>query len=455
MALAVQAGVRAAGILVNLARAQAAYDRFNNVRDAVADLRRRANMWGGARAVRKMPYKSKRAKSANEEAHNKLSGSTIAVGQAAQYTQSTSKYGRKVGSYGPKALARMVKLSLQSAIYRFQSLTSLITHVPGEFSQPLQVKCNVVAGNTETIDLPMYCFNLSSNPSQAPGTVIRPFYRARKLTPLGVGLSTGVPNYGWTMASGVSNTVDGALSLAWQLEECKDPPTVAAEYRHDWSSIDLLFNCAKHNPCTIHVALVKFKNEVGPNRMYFKEGLPASTSWDDVLDPASIEQSEIDVFWESFWAPRIVHPLSSFKNPVKRNYIEFIKHEKIVVNDNGQSFEGGSGIPENPTMHLKKLFYNNGRNFNNTTAKASDTQVAGDIIPPVQGNPAGVFGTKSYGFNTITREMETSIYPDRDKDTWLLVWADHFPDPSGDILNPSLKHCTFDFKIRSKFTQMV
>jgi len=452
MALAVQGGLRVAGILVNLARAQAAYDRFQNVREAVAYLRHRANMWGGARQVRKMPYRprdKRPRRSANEEANNKLGGSTVAVGQAAHYTQSSSKYGRTVGSYGPKALQRMVKLSLQSSTYRFQSMTSLLTHTAGEFSKDLSVKCNVAAGVTASIDLPMYCFNLSSTPSNGE---IFPFYRAQKVTPGGVGLSPVVNNYQWVVESGEANTKAGALSATWYLETAKDPPTVASEYRHDWSSVEMLFNCAKHNPCTIHVALVRFDNEVGPVRKYWSGS--ENANYDDVLAPDSIEQSEIDVFWESFWAPRIVHPLSSFKNPVKKSYIKFLKHEKIIVNDVGLPFEGGSGIPENPTMHLKKLFYNNGRSFNLTTSKASDT-VNANVVPPVAGNAAGEFGTVAHGYNTQITENSTALFPDRDKDTWLLVWADHYPDPSGGVLNPMLKHCTFDFRVRSKFTQMV
>jgi len=453
MALAVQYGLRAAGVIVQLQRARAAYNRFRNVQAAVEHIRAQVNIRHGAREVRKMPpYQAKKAKSANDNANTHLYGKAVAVGQAATYTKSSSNYGRKTGGFGKYALKKMVQMATQSSQWRFQSLTPLLTHAPGEFSMPLNVACTAVAGFTEYIDLPMYCMNLSANPSANPGTtIIQPFYRARKTTPLGVGLAPGVANYTWTVLNGQNNGTNGGPGAGWNVEDCKNDPTGASTYKHDWANIEILFNCSKHNPCILHVALAKFVDSAGPDRHYY-DG--TQKVFDDVLDPASHEQSELDVFWESFWAPKIVHPLSSFVNPVKRQHIKFLKHDRITVNDNGHFIEGATtGIVENPTMHLKKLFFNNGRYYNNVRAKASDQVASGDVNPPVVGDATGNFGLDSYGFNTVKRESELAPYGDRGKDVWLIIWSEHFPDPIND--GDANKHCSFDFKVRSKYTQMV
>jgi len=105
-------------------------------------------------------------------------------------------------------------------------------------------------------------------------------------------------------------------------------------------------------------------------------------------------------------------------------------------------------------MHLKKLFYSSGRNYSTVNPYFGDRAVAGEVNPPVAGDAAGAFGTQAFGYNIVKREEQHGPYDDRTKDVWLLIWADHYPDP--DYAEPThAKHCSFDFKIRSKYTQMV
>jgi len=388
-----------------------------------------------------------------------LGGGTVQVGQDVHFSKSNSKYGRSSGSLKGRALQKMVKMATQTATYRLQSLADF-GNLGTELSLKLDVKTTVVPpvgevpGYTSQIDLPMYCINLSANPAIAGGRVLFPCYRAQKKTPLGYPLDRTVKNYTWINQQLAQNLPDGLASHEPQLESSTQVVVPSSTYRHDWSNIQLLFNCARHNPCTIHVAIVKWVGEAGPNTETYLAGEGTVPFYDDP-DPASEEQADIDVFWESFWAPRIVHPLSSFPVPDKSKHLKFLKHERIVVNDNGNPNDYvGTVTNDNPTMHLKKLFFRNGSFFNMASNKSIDDTV-GDILPPVSAGPLGVFGHRPGAYNAFVRQEDPDYLNDRWKDTWLLVWADHFPDHiSSGPLN-QMKHCTFDFKIRSQYTSIV
>jgi len=390
--------------------------------------------------------------SADATLNYNLRGSTVAVGQDAHFTKSNSKYGRSSGSLKGRALQKMVKMATQTAVYRLQSLADM-GGPAATLSRQLSVVPNVADGATQFIDLPMYCINLSANPAIVGGRELFPCYRVRKQTPLGVPLDRTVKNYTWVNQQLSQNQADGTNSHAPQLESSTQAVIPSSTYRHDWSNIQLLFNCARHNPCTIHVAIVKWVGEAGPNTETYFAGEGVVPFYDDP-DPASEEQADIDVFWESFWAPRIVHPLSSFPVPDKARHIKFLKHERIVVNDNGQPNDYTSAAnTDNATMHLKKLFFRNGTFFNMASNKSVDETV-GDILPPVSAGSAGGFGHRPGGYNSFVRQIDPDILNDRWKDAWLLIWADHFPDHSfGE--SSHLKHCSFDFKIRSQYSSIV
>jgi len=395
--------------------------------------------------------------SADSTINYNLRGGIIAVGQDAHFTKSNSKYGRSSGSLKGRALQKMVKMATQTAVYRLQSLADMGAPA-GTLSLPLSVDTTVVQIGegqpyTDHIDLPMYCCNLSANPAIAGGRLLLPVYRAQKATPLGVPLDRTVRNYTWVQKDLPQNNPNGGQSGDPLLESATQTVVPSSTYRHDWSNIQLLFNCARHNPCTIHVAIVKWVGEAGPNTETYIVGEGRVPFYDDP-DPASEEQADIDTFWESFWAPRIVHPLSSFPVPDKARHIKFLKHERIIVNDNGQPSDYTSAAnTDNATLHLKKLFFRNGTFFNMASNKSIDETI-GAIRPPVSADATGVFGDRPGGYNSFIRQVDPDFLNDRWKDTWLLVWADHFPDHSfGE--SSHLKHCSFDFKIRSQYSSIV
>lgn len=303
----------------------------------------------------------------------------------------------------------------------------------------------------EGILLPMYCFNLSGlahNRRWTGGVNLDrydkiPLYRLRKN---GV-LAPGTQQYAWTSVPGTNDDQDRDMSRMI-CENRTDPPGFIHYYKNVWNNIQMLLSCARSCDCRIHIALVKFKKDVGPLRAYWDVDNGISSNYDDAVSVSSYERNRIDGTWESFWARRIVHPLSSYTPDNKTKLWTVLKSDTIICNRNDKSSDNVGNY-----QVIKKYFVTDGRCLNALTGSQSDDTVAtnaGGVDPAAKNGPvgSGVVNAKPGGYNKIYGYTDAILYDDYEKDMWLMVWADMLPT---DIPSSADSKCSFDLKVRQKF----
>lgn len=302
----------------------------------------------------------------------------------------------------------------------------------------------------EALKLPMYCYNLSglchNRKFNADVNFDRydkiPLYRLQKD---GV-LAPGTQQYTWVSVPGTNDNMDRDLSRTI-CENRTDPPGFIHYYKNVWNNIQMLVGCSQLCDCRIHIAIVKFRRNVGPRRAYWDVDSNSAVNFDPLLDVSSFERNKIDGTWESFWAHRIVHPLSSYTPDNKTSLFTVLKSDTIICNrDNIQP----TGI--GPYQVLKKYFVTDGRCLNAMTGSQSDDTVATTAFtdPSSKQGPvgSGTVAAKPGGYNKIYGNTDCILYDNYEKDMWLLVWADMLPTGTPGAGGAI---CSFDLKVRQKF----
>lgn len=346
----------------------------------------------------------------------------VTVGDRPELLRSKKTY------FTHRGRGNIMKNLVESCVYRWQSITdyneSFRAHQLNKFNNSESQYC----------DMPMYCYNLTGlGGNQRVGNdnylLKVPFFRLRKSVPM----STTLKNYYWVKQQGVNNSMTSD-SFANVLERDNSRPGILQSYRNVWNNIQMLIQCGRLHECKIHVALVKFKNWVGPRRTYFNTLSYETPEFDDD-DEVGPEQSRIDSTWEAFWSHRVVHPLTEFKPDNKTSLFTFLKHEVVTVNPQADPSREDFRV-------VKNLFVRDGRVMNCRVGYDADSNVAGTHANPVTLDVAGEPGN----YNKVLPTQTVNLYDDYEKDVWLLIWADMLPGN-----NDGSNFCGFDLKVRSKF----
>lgn len=305
------------------------------------------------------------------------------------------------------------------------------------------------------VGLPMYCINLSALAWQGQGTTnvgsynTIPMYR---LVRTEADLTTGTANYTWLRqechvdqtAQPTSNTE--GWQFCWNRKNTDGYPTATPYYQHHWSNIKLLFQCSEDCDCIVHTDIVQFPEEhVAPRRQYWEVGDGTSnvvTYMDNGADNA--ERAPIDVFWESFWARRIIHPLSEYQNPDKSKYIKFLHKGSLRINQSTNSMDQNQ-------RHMRSIFWNDGKIYNLRDSAVYDKNTQGTLnAQNLVNNPVTRLADDYNRTNQV--ESNTNVLPynrDRRLDTYLLIYADMLQRPKPTITPVP---CTFDFQIDNKYS---
>lgn len=297
-------------------------------------------------------------------------------------------------------------------------------------------------GANNTMLLPVYAFNLSSFPlflqtSTTDGRTA-PFYRLSKLQKGTAVEDATLQNYGWIPQMGQTKEAN-ATDIYWQVEQIKAAPSVLANantitpnyYNWKWAEIELAFNSIAPVPRKVHIALCKFRNPVhGPVRSY-RDGA-ATRSYDaNTLDTKVV--SESDLWWDQWLARKTTHPMRSVQPMHKTNPIHFLNYECICL-------ENPEGVFTQRIMHTanKMMMCSNANLAEKIHDPAVNTGVSGSYIPPV--------------WNLDNTALHQGAFPDRHKDTWLMIWADDFEQPRPVTDASYITPLSFDLKIRGKYT---
>lgn len=306
-------------------------------------------------------------------------------------------------------------------------------------------------------DLPMYAFNLSAMPWTGATTTNNtgqwctiPFYRLSKLG----NLAQNSQQYVWLRQQMTVNQASqpdenvNAWSYVWNRKSQTGLINATPLYRHEWTHVKLLLQCGFDCDCTVHTDIVQFKNRCGPIREIWENNGTATlnktvTLMDDALD--STEYNSNDVFWENFWAHRVVHPLAEFVNPDKDQYIKYLSKGSINIQprptDHGQN-----------VRHLRDIFYKNGRIYSLKDEAQFDQTNYGSLVGQnAINNPVVATGLDADKdkFPNYTNMVENNhhVLPynrDQSQDVWLLIYADMLPRQAASSA------CRFDFTAESK-----
>lgn len=380
--------------------------------------------------------RSSDASSKSEWTRNtRLKGERLTVGSNPEYTKSYHRYGKKARRM---RIDRLIEATLNTTVARFQGLNP--THNTNR-----RYYLSVDTSQQNVTYLPMYAMNLTALPFMGQDDVngpaaytTVPFYRLVKYGTLGAS-----QNYQWNIENGVQ--IDGSANNRWIREKGNLYNSVPLLYRHKWSDIQLLCEIPKRcNNMKVHMALVKFDNGCGPLRYFYKESDNTLMRFDEPVTAS--EQGSCDEFWESFWAHRVVHPLSRFQQANKSKKLRILKHTVITCTAN----DVAGTIP---LWHEYKLWFDNDRIYNPCTSgqleqqtTAYEGQMMKEVIP---GDHAAAASYADYPHRTNTK-LNTNcvgLFDDIYKDVWFVVWADKLDTP----LEAGIEECSFDIKVRTCF----
>lgn len=402
--------------------------------------KRKAIMPGGNRRMKRP--RGPHASNALNPHRGQLYGPNVEVGKDTLLTHSYLNYGRKARN---TRLGWAAKDTVKNGTFFFQGMKPY-----SATTRFLPLNPNYV--EVDKTYLPMYAFNLSAigwqgvdagNPS-LPQIASVPCYRLYKTGDL----STSTKNYRWESVEG--QNANGGNEYIWHREVQNEHHLATPFYRHMWSNIQLLLQCGANCDCTIHTDIVQFKNSCGPRREQVVDvgGLKTKTVFDD--EPTADVESSNDVFWESFWAHRVCHPLAKYSNFDKEKNIVFKAKGSIKVNE--PAFQNQSTLTN---RHVRHIFVNSGKVYDLRDETHEDKTTTGAEVVKL-GPIKGVHGANVEPFqypmwtNQIRAYTENHIYNrDDNKDLWLLVYADMLPgDP---LWQADAFTCSFDFKIRNKY----
>lgn len=364
-----------------------------------------------------------------------LRGDKLVLGQYCEWTHSNHKYGQR---YTTGRIDRLLNATVFKEVVKFQG-------IKGTNSAARYLTLSPDYQTTDKTKFPFYVFNLTALPFQGWDTSIQAKYATvpgYQLVKDGT-LAPGTLQYSWDDVNGVN--VDNTANERWQKESCtSDYHPIVDVYRHCWANISMLINAPTNCPgMKIHVALVKFIDNVGPRRRYYRSDNTTFYYHDGAL--TAKEMAVNDTFWESFLGHRLVHPIVSYGAVQKNRCIKFLKH--IELKCDAPQLAAGS-------YHRLNLFYNNGRIYNPKMVGMSEVQGTASEGKMVKELIAGTHAGGSTPFQNPERYVQSSseraggLYDQPKTDTWLAVWCDRYEleNSAADQAN-----CSFDFNIRCKF----
>lgn len=345
-------------------------------------------------------------------------------------------------------LARLLaehKLKETSVIGRFQFLTAGAysgSNANVTLGYPLNKRWTGgnpgAEGAGNSMDLPVYAFNLSSMvfSQNSSSNSTCPFYRLNKSQQATAAVDATTWNYKWYKQQGQLSHTPTTLLYDWTLERQTGTQYLTNNhYFWKWSDIELGFKSIEAGaPRRVHIALVKFTNPAtGPRREYFSGG--GFTPWDgDVVDQKLC--SESDLWYENWLARKVVHPLRRVEKYTTTQPIKFIKYQCICL----EPSTTGQGV-----TFTQKIFHT----ANKLMSCVDPTLAEAQHLTDINTGPSGAFIPVK--FNTNLTSASQAAFPAKHKDTWLMIWADDFEMPvqsGGPTYTPPL---SFDLMIRSKF----
>lgn len=340
-------------------------------------------------------------------------------------------------------LLQEMKLKETSIVSRFQWLT---TNAYTDPTMNLKYQLNkqwpdANEGPGYKQDMPVYCFNLSSLPYATQTSFTEPsipFYRLTKLVNALGATDATTHNYTWKEIAGQQRDNPANDWYPWTLEKTSGNDSAQRTNRHylwNWSDIELAFKAPNLTPTRVHVCLVQFPNEcAAPIRKYMTAGAP--TAYDTLpTDPQRI--SESDLWYDSFLARKTVHPLRYVQPMDKNKPVTFLSKECICL-EPGRDYS--KGVFTSKIFHTaNKLLRCVNPNKAEAAHMAGINTAVGWSKPPV---------TWNQDYNT---DKQTG-FPDRRKDTWLMIYAEDFNSVNKYTDSYPANSASFDLMIRSKWT---
>jgi len=302
-----------------------------------------------------------------------------------------------------------------NAIYRFQNISA----------QPYANDSLDAAGlplvkqytdNTKTaVRLPVYAFNLTSSPitvinnTTASSAPTLPFYRLIKIINATGTIDAGMLNYVWEPAYGTAS--DGATASAqWQLEKSTGATTVLqarthGTYIHEWSAVDIIANQTDNNNTRkMHIATASFPiPEAGPLRLYNDGSGFVTTDVNTTQQGAN----RSDLWWDHFLATKLVHPSRHVQAMTNNKAVNIINSECLCL--------------ENEAVLRKSYFLPNKTMYTCTDPVKAEVEHRPDI-----NTAADINGRPIPNWNVNQSINTGGPFPPRNKDTWMLIYADDF-----------------------------
>lgn len=372
-----------------------------------------------------------------------LHGANITVGLHTTFTKDYLRAGKK------KNMSLGSKYTTRSGIFFWQSINEL--NLSGGSTRSLELKSDY--STLDKILLPVYAVNLTALAWQGrEAATSNPQYQAVPVYRLSKNgnLSTASQQYKWESITGYDANSSIAAKVSnrqWHNERLCGLPEATPYYRHLWSNIRLLLQCGSGHECTVHTDIVRFHNECGPQRELKLHADGTTVTFDAA--PDSRTASSNDVFWESFMAKRVVHPLSRYTNTDKDLQLEFLAKGSVKLNN--QSAER--------SLHNRNIFFVDGRVRNVCEDRAEDASYVPALNtdentkngPLVGVHVAGTNSNCATGTNQVLSYKGCTMYQRRaEMDNWLLIYGDMFY--AGDI--SSSISCSFDMTVRNKYEWM-
>lgn len=353
-----------------------------------------------------------------------------------------------------KTLTKLQKILIkekareQYVISRWQKLTPL-AYDPASTKLGFELRkiwSSATQGAGGAMYLPCYLFNLTSSPvtdrinNATQWGYSYPMYRLFKYVRANAAADATARNYDFAVQAGQTN--DGSTSTNTYIVEknitggaTSDTTSVKMtdHFIHEWSNVGItLKNTGNTVPKRVHIATVQFRNRyASPLRRYTNTAGTINSTID--TDDATQYTTQADLWWDHFFANKVTNPLRSSIPMRAGKDVVFKTYECICL-------EPGSSYP----THTYKKFIRNGSMYNCV-------------------NPDAAEAAHDYQLNTMTTNVDNynvmattdanriTPFPRREKDTWLMIWADDFSaiDNYDDTLNNTL---TFDIVVRSKHT---
>lgn len=448
----------------------AAYTGFNNLRTAYQTTtrmpRRPRNQ---VFATRKFPHSKKRVRAEEGTGQNAVMPSHAGGKIAINYRQAKGTYKNKNASRGSAINTILLKEMQCSIISRFQYYnvsnnpyaTAGTTGITDVKLWSLGKQWANVA-KTE-MWMPVFAFNLTSMArNQTMTSYTCPMYRLKKVVKATGLLDSTTHNYIWSDQSNANEQLrgsagDGSTQNPWWIVEkaignnATATPRTHNKYILDWASAALTFNATAMSK--IHVATVSFNNiYAGPRRQFFNSLTPAWTTYDPEEVQAVGQQNDLtskaDLWWDHFLATKTVHPTRSVDQIVKSKAVKFHTNECICI-DGDSTITGGV---QRKAVYKKDLFFPFSQLFsciNATTAESKHNAFINTDVDPVN-------GWLYPGYNTTNVNDFQGFYPERNKDVWLLIYADDFDTPVATTaegqLNENVLKPQFEIVAKQKVT---